>query len=359
MNKGDLNPSMPPEHGDEAGSSSNVLIACYLHKVDSKRQKWFVLRRDENLLWLDYYRRQPNSKKVHPKKTINISEAFAIQRKPDNNKQASNLKKTYTLYIYTLDDTIGLIFNDENQFKQWYDILVEAYNSYFNTLKTRLGNNENLPKYRPAPDYNWVWEVRVTVVPPEKSSLLKDGTYRLVLSASKMVYFHRKSDPGSSPNSPIELHLQSVKKIAHGDNRFHLETGRSSVVGPCDVWMQTEDKATALHIHETFRKSMTLAQSGQSQTQQSQPPPIPILPAGDCLAPGGDAYLNMEPAVSHKEVRFFKKFRHFRLSSLRRSRAPKAQNIIPVKKPIHLNHLNYLNMSFPPPLALFELSMEM
>lgn len=276
----------------ETGAGSNVVVIKkgQLCKVKSKKKKYVVLWKDINkdYVFLDYYDQVPNNKKATPKKCINISLAFAITRKsfPSSTSTSSSTsshnslpKNPYILNIYTWDESLSLICDDEKDLLEWYEALVNERASSIAALKLKK-DIEGIPTFK----YDFVWEVVMKNSKKEKNNSTStfDGTYRICLE-SKMLYIHgvdSSSNSSSSsaaasaaaaqspqsppPRRPIELNLKHVRKVGHSGNCFQLETGRSSTIGTGILVMQAEDKATAQHMHETIRAAMQLQDSNSN-----------------------------------------------------------------------------------------------
>lgn len=98
-------------------------------------------------------------------------------------------------------------------------------------LTRGLGNNYILKK-RKTPDGEVVVE--------------DDGHYKFCLTDKRVtVVKHMDGEPAA------EFPLTCIRSCGSLKKYFYLELGRSSTVGPGELWLETEDANIAQNIHQT------------------------------------------------------------------------------------------------------------
>ncbi|XP_044538827.1 insulin receptor substrate 2-B-like [Gracilinanus agilis] len=114
-------------------------------------------------------------------------------------------------------------------------------------LKARVAVGEVVDDDRA---FREVWQVHVKPKGLGQSKNMS-GIYRLCLS-SKEVHLVRLN--AEAPT--VQLQLLSIRRCGHSEHFFFLEVGRSSSIGPGEIWMQVDDSVVAQHMHETFLETM-------------------------------------------------------------------------------------------------------
>jgi insulin receptor substrate 2 len=97
------------------------------------------------------------------------------------------------------------------------------------------------------------------------------GTHRLCLTANTL--FIVKFDPQTDSQNGYEFPLISIRRCGHTSNTFFIELGRSSSIGPGELWIQADDSVMAQNMHEVILTAMKSSKNheefGPSQRPRS------------------------------------------------------------------------------------------
>lgn len=99
-----------------------------------------------------------------------------------------------------------------------------------------------------------IWQVNITRSGLGLSRNIT-GLHRVCLAHHTLYVF--RVDPSVDNPDIYEFPLNSIRKCGHNSANFLLELGRSSIIGPGELWMQTEDQALATFMHETILSTMS------------------------------------------------------------------------------------------------------
>ena len=224
-----------------------------MKKMKTMRKKFFILLKEsDGIVWLDYFdnvKKYEASSRSRSKKTVNITDSFSINQRPaysDKNKQ-------HAIDIFTSGNCFSLVLESESELKDWLDELRKQRTESISSLRRRKSNDENYNQ-----DYCHLWQVTIAKkglgLPPQNIT----GLYRVCLTA-KMIHLY-KVDPAADPETrPLEFPLNSIRKCARAGDFFSMELGRSSTIGAGELLMETDDAATARHMHETIRETMRIS----------------------------------------------------------------------------------------------------
>ncbi|XP_029785544.1 insulin receptor substrate 4 [Suricata suricatta] len=100
------------------------------------------------------------------------------------------------------------------------------------------------------PFYKDVWQV---IVKRRGLGHRKElsGVFRLCLTDEEVVFVRLNTEVAS-----VVVQLLSIRRCGHSEQYFFLEVGRSTVIGPGELWMQVDDCVVAQNMHELFLEKM-------------------------------------------------------------------------------------------------------
>ncbi|RWS06256.1 Insulin receptor substrate 2-B-like protein [Dinothrombium tinctorium] len=260
-----LNTKVVKERADGGGDEFNCKLdnnetkvrKCgYLKKSKSMKKKYFVLREGSNCCpsRLDYYgtEKKFRNSPSNVKRSIILKDCFSINRKCTS-------KSKFCIALYTNEDCVTLVFDNENEMNDWLQALLE--------LQTGVGVDGSSRQIL-KPQYEHVWQVTLT-----KKGLGENrnmtGIYRLCLTAKSLLLF--KVNPGVEKPESYEFPLVSIRRCGHSENYFVIELGRSSCIGPGELWILTEDTATSHNMHEVILAAMKSSKSHEDFGPVSRP----------------------------------------------------------------------------------------
>lgn len=236
----------------------------YLRKQKTNKRKFFVLKTNPSLskTTISYYDNEKKFKdKSIPRREILLADCFAVARIPD--------PKKIILGIYTKEDLLSLIMENEEQFTDW--------------LRSIRAILYSLPEYksRPLKDFEYIWQGRIDRVEGGLSNALL-GLYRFCLMPTKLYFikvettFNSHTNGQNSTNtstgtatavlstvlspttttvtaptkSIYEFPLSIIHSCGHTGNKFYLRIGRLSELGAGELWISTDENYIAEHMHE-------------------------------------------------------------------------------------------------------------
>ncbi|CAG2161964.1 unnamed protein product [Oppiella nova] len=236
---------------------SDVKRAGYMKKLKTMKRKYFVLRdnndsNEANLCYYDSEKKFRNSSaNSQPKRVIYLKDCFSINRKIDG-------KHKYAIALYTKEDCFTTIVDEEDNLKQWLEALVD---SQLLCNDFRTGH---------CIQYEHVWQVNINRNGLGQTRNM-NGVHRLCLTANTLYIV--KVDAQSDPPDVYEFPLISIRRCGHTTSTFFIELGRSSSIGPGDIWIQAEDSAIAQNMHEVILAAMSSSKNhedfGPSQRPRS------------------------------------------------------------------------------------------
>ncbi|CAB4059716.1 unnamed protein product [Lepeophtheirus salmonis] len=213
----------------------NLVLTASLRKLKKNKLKWFVLYQDEpgdpnNTAYLEYH--------DDDKKTLEI---------PKNKK---------VIALYTSEDCVSLLFEQEEELRIWLDLL----------LSHQQGRNSNgkIPK----PNYEYMWQVKVRNFQPESknSQFTMTGIHRLCVTSDDVKFFPYGT------GEPIVFPVDCIRNCGTVNRHFRLETGRSSVSGPGLLIIECEDREIANNINVRVLSSMRESETVQHGTNPRSAP---------------------------------------------------------------------------------------
>ncbi|XP_062867477.1 insulin receptor substrate 2-B [Trichomycterus rosablanca] len=263
---------------------ADVWKCGYLRKQKHNHKRFFVLRGPSNLgpSRLEYYdseKKFRNALKAAasstvgvmcpPKRVIYLSQCFTVNKRAD-------AKNKYLIALYTKDEYFAMVADNEQEQEDWYLALTELMTE---GKKGQLDTDELDDGYgtiSPGTIFKEVWQVNVK---PKGLGQTKNlmGVYRLCLSA-KTIHLVKLN----SETPAVNLPLMNIRRCGHSESFFFIEVGRSSIIGPGEIWVQVEDSVVAQNMHETILETMKALKAfpdfrPRSKSQSSGSNPIPFI----------------------------------------------------------------------------------
>ncbi|KAI4882493.1 hypothetical protein NFI96_003136 [Prochilodus magdalenae] len=272
------------------GVDRDIWKCGYLRKQKHGHKRFFVLRGPSNLgpSRLEYYdseKKFRNTLKAAaaaaaaasstasvacpPKRVIYLSQCFTVNKRAD-------AKNKYLIALYTKDEYFAMVADNEQEQEDWYLALTELMTE---GKKGQLDTDELDDGYgtiSPGTIFKEVWQVNVK---PKGLGQTKNlmGVYRLCLSA-KTIHLVKLN----SETPAVNLPLMNIRRCGHSESFFFIEVGRSSSIGPGEIWVQVEDSVVAQNMHETILDTMKALKAfpdfrPRSKSQSSGSNPIPFI----------------------------------------------------------------------------------
>ncbi|TRY60049.1 hypothetical protein DNTS_010091 [Danionella cerebrum] len=237
------------------GLERDIWKCGYLRKQKHGHKRFFVLRGPSNLgpSRLEYYdseKKFRNALKAAAsgvtcpaKRVICLSQCFTVNKRAD-------AKNKYLIALYTKDEYFAVVAESEQEQEEWYLALTELMTE---GKKGQLDNDELDDGYgtiSPGTIFKEVWQVNVKPKGLGQTRNLM-GVYRLCLSA-KTIHLVKLN----SETPAVNLPLMNIRRCGHSESFFFIEVGRSSSIGPGEIWVQVEDSVVAQNMHETILDTM-------------------------------------------------------------------------------------------------------
>ncbi|XP_067278963.1 insulin receptor substrate 2-B isoform X2 [Pseudorasbora parva] len=237
------------------GVDRDIWKCGYLRKQKHGHKRFFVLRGPSNLgpSRLEYYdseKKFRNALKAAAsgvacpaKRVIYLSQCFTVNKRAD-------AKNKYLIALYTKDEYFAVVAESEQEQEDWYLSLTELMTE---GKKGQLDNDELDDGYgtiSPGTIFKEVWQVNVKPKGLGQTRNLM-GVYRLCLSA-KTIHLVKLN----SETPAVNLPLMNIRRCGHSESFFFIEVGRSSSIGPGEIWVQVEDSVVAQNMHETILETM-------------------------------------------------------------------------------------------------------
>lgn len=241
--------------------SDDIRKCGYLRKQKHGHKRFFVLRASSHLgpSRLEYYDSEKKFRNTlrsnaaaaaassagasPPKRVIYLYQCFTVNKRADS-------KNKHLIALYTKDEYFAIVAENELDQEEWYQALSELMNA---GKKGHLDADEIDDGYgtvTPGTDFKEVWQVNVK---PKGLGQTKNltGVYRLCLSAKSIHLVKLNSETPC-----VNLQLMNIRRCGHSESFFFIEVGRSSSIGPGEVWMQVDDSVVAQNMHETILETM-------------------------------------------------------------------------------------------------------
>lgn len=178
-----------------------------------------------------------------PKRVIYLYQCFTVNKRADS-------KNKHLIALYTKDEYFAIVAENEQEQEDWYialsDLMSEGKKSH--TEADEL--DDGYGTVTPGTVFKEVWQVNVK---PKGLGQTKNltGVYRLCLSTKTIHLVKLNSDTPC-----VNLQLMNIRRCGHSESFFFIEVGRSSSIGPGELWMQVDDSVVAQSMHETILDTM-------------------------------------------------------------------------------------------------------
>ncbi|XP_004472988.2 insulin receptor substrate 4 [Dasypus novemcinctus] len=248
----------------------------YLRKQKHGHRRYFVLRleTDDAPARLEYYE---NARKfrhsvraaaaaeaavasgsavpalIRPRRVIILYQCFSVSQRAD-------ARYRHLIALFTQDEYFAMVAENESEQESWYLLLSHLI---LQSKRRHCGTPGAHPDRKPAalsgaaaaaaaepPFYKDVWQV---VVKPRGLGHRKElsGVFRLCLTDEEVVFVRLNTEVAS-----VVVQLLNIRRCGHSEQYFFLEVGRSTVIGPGELWMQVDDCVVAQNMHELFLEKM-------------------------------------------------------------------------------------------------------
>lgn len=236
----------------------------YLRKQKHGHKRFFVLRAASHLgpSRLEYYdseKKFRNSLRTAaaaaaapsggavaaspPKRVIYLYQCFTVNKRADS-------KNKHLIALYTKDEYFAIVAENETEQEDWYVAISELMSEGKRGHLDSDDLDDGYGTVSPGTVFKEVWQVNVK---PKGLGQTKNltGVYRLCLS-TKTIHLVKLN----SETPCVNLQLMNIRRCGHSESFFFIEVGRSSSIGPGEIWMQVDDSVVAQNMHETILETM-------------------------------------------------------------------------------------------------------
>ncbi|XP_004642674.1 insulin receptor substrate 4 isoform X2 [Octodon degus] len=187
---------------------------------------------------------------IPPRRVINLYQCFSVSQRAD-------ARYRHLIALFTQNEYFAMVAENESEQESWYLLLSRLI---LESKRRRCGTLGAQPDGEPGalaaaaavepPFYKDVWQV---VVKPRGLGHRKElsGVFRLCLTDEEVVFVRLNTEVAS-----VVVQLLSIRRCGHSEQYFFLEVGRSTVIGPGELWMQVDDSVVAQNMHELFLEKM-------------------------------------------------------------------------------------------------------
>ena len=233
----------------------------YLRKQKHGHKRFFVLRAASNLgpSRLEYYDSEKKFRNClrsaaaaaasgavapsPPKRVIYLYQCFTVNKRADS-------KNKHLIALYTKDEYFAIVAENEQEQEDWYVALSELMSEGKRGHLDSDDLDDGYGTVTPGTVFKEVWQVHVK---PKGLGQTKNltGVYRLCLS-TKTIHLVKLN----SETPCVNLQLMNIRRCGHSESFFFIEVGRSSSIGPGEIWMYVDDSVVAQNMHETILETM-------------------------------------------------------------------------------------------------------
>ncbi|KAK5893157.1 hypothetical protein CgunFtcFv8_006055 [Champsocephalus gunnari] len=204
-----------------------------------------------------------------PKRVIYLYQCFTVNKRADS-------KNKHLIALYTKDEYFAIVAENELEQEDWYvavsELMCEGKKGHVDSDDL----DDGYGTVTPGTVFKEVWQVNVK---PKGLGQTKNltGVYRLCLS-TKTVHLVKLN----SETPCVNLQLMNIRRCGHSESFFFIEVGRSSSIGPGEIWMQVDDSVVAQNMHETILETMKALKAfaefrPRSKSQSSGSNPMPFI----------------------------------------------------------------------------------
>ncbi|XP_075948466.1 insulin receptor substrate 2-A [Anarhichas minor] len=204
-----------------------------------------------------------------PKRVIYLYQCFTVNKRADS-------KNKHLIALYTKDEYFAIVAENEQEQEDWYVAVSELMNEGKKGHVDSDDLDDGYGTVTPGTVFKEVWQVNVK---PKGLGQTKNltGVYRLCLS-TKTVHLVKLN----SETPCVNLQLMNIRRCGHSESFFFIEVGRSSSIGPGEIWMQVDDSVVAQNMHETILETMKALKAfaefrPRSKSQSSGSNPMPFI----------------------------------------------------------------------------------
>ncbi|KAJ3585077.1 hypothetical protein NHX12_013799 [Muraenolepis orangiensis] len=260
----------------------------YLRKQKHGHKRFFVLRAASHLgpSRLEYYdseKKFRNSVRSAaaatassgavapspPKRVIYLYQCFTVNKRADS-------KNKHLIALYTKDEYFAIVAESEQEQEDWYVAVSELMSEGKKGHVDSDDLDDGYGTVTPGTVFKEVWQVNVK---PKGLGQTKNltGVYRLCLSTKTLHLVKLNSETPC-----VNLQLMNIRRCGHSESFFFIEVGRSSSIGPGEIWMQVDDSVVAQNMHETILETMKALKAftefrPRSKSQSSGSNPLPFI----------------------------------------------------------------------------------
>ncbi|XP_068611923.1 insulin receptor substrate 2-B [Brachionichthys hirsutus] len=204
-----------------------------------------------------------------PKRVIYLHQCFTVNKRADS-------KNKHLIAIYTKDEYFAIVAESEQEQEDWYVAVSELMSEGKKGRPDSDDVDDGYGTVTPGTVFKEVWQVTVKPKGLGQNKNLT-GVYRLCLSA-KTVHLVKLN----SETPCVNLQLMNIRRCGHSESFFFIEVGRSSSIGPGEIWMQADDSVVAQSMHETILETMKALKAfvefrPRSKSQSSGSNPMPFI----------------------------------------------------------------------------------
>ncbi|KAM8752397.1 insulin receptor substrate 4 [Rhynchonycteris naso] len=184
---------------------------------------------------------------IPPRRVITLHQCFSVSQRAD-------ARYRHLIALFTQDEYFAMVAENESEQESWYLLLsrlmVESKRRRYSALSAQLDGEPAALGVAEPPFYKDVWQV---IVKPRGLGHRKElsGVFRLCLTDEEVVFVRLNTEVAS-----VVVQLLSIRRCGHSEQYFFLEVGRSTVIGPGELWMQVDDCVVAQNMHELFLEKM-------------------------------------------------------------------------------------------------------
>jgi len=228
-----------------------ILMKAILKKIKKNNQftkKFFVLYDrtadiPAKLVYFDSEKKYLHNR-FQPKREIILKTCLNINRRRDA-KDARG-QEFIGLDIYTPEDRLQISFdNHEEELNEWLE----------NLLILHQGATNNYGR-KPQPNFDVIWQVNLKGFEPDAGNDVRGhpmvGSYRLGVTPEYIELFRLGEERGK------KLHHPCIRKFMLKDKQkvLGIDLGRTSPIGPGVLSLESEEKDSILHLHDSLVKAM-------------------------------------------------------------------------------------------------------
>ncbi|XP_063043517.1 insulin receptor substrate 2-B [Engraulis encrasicolus] len=212
-----------------------------------------------------------------PKRVIYLYQCFTVNKRADS-------KNKHLIALYTKDEYFAIVAENEQEQEDWYQALSEQMSEGKRGHLDSDDLDDGYGTVLPGTVFKEVWQVNVKPKGLGQSKNLT-GVYRLCLSPKSIHLVKLNSETPC-----VNLQLMNIRRCGHSESFFFIEVGRSSSIGPGEIWMQVDDSVVAQSMHETILDTMKALKAfaefrPRSKSQSSGTNPIAFITTRRHLLP--------------------------------------------------------------------------